>query len=86
MGMTKPDRLSRLVQKAFNDDGDDPSRMRVEQIVLALLHREQARVRRLVKQLEKDCRKVRRIVGKDDVHALGMLDGVRAVLAALRKP
>ena len=79
--MKQPTRFARMVEQQVRRD------VRIDSVdaqsAVALLTREHRAVIRLVKGIETDVRKVKKIVGDDNIHAEGMLDGVQCVLAVL---
>lgn len=83
--MKQPDRFARAVGTHRHIARDGMGYVLLEETARHLMRLEHRRVVRLVKGLEQDVRKVKRIVGKGDVHAEGMLDGVQCVLAALAR-
>lgn len=75
----KPDRFNALAEQVIKHEDDCFAHL----AVAALLRKQHRAIVRLVKAIEQDVRKVKKIVGNGDVHAQGMLDGVQCVLAAL---
>ena len=81
--MKQPDAFEEMVERQVRRDVrihsiDDTSAI----MLLRAYHR---RVVQVVKSTEMDCHKVLRIVGKNDAHARGMLDGVQVILSALAR-
>lgn len=83
--MKQPDRFARVIGGHRWVARDGMGYIVLEGTATRLMRLEHRAVVRLVKGIEQDIDKVKEIVGKGDVHAEGMLDGVQCVLAALAK-
>lgn len=85
----KPDRFQRMVEREAKRQIVQGrwiwSAKDYTQMVERLLRAEHKAIVKLVKGIEQDVHKVKKIVGKGDVHAEGMMDGVQCVLAALSR-
>lgn len=80
--MKQPDAFEKTVEKIYVT----PCRTKREVVLRGakLLRAHHRQVVRMVQAIEKDFLKVFKIVGEDDAHAQGMMDGVQCVLAELK--
>ena len=65
--------------------GDGHRRVIWDKVIVSLLRRQHRAMVRLVTRTERDCLRVIKIVGREDQHAQGMLDGVQAIHTALAR-
>ena len=87
--MDRPDRFERVVEREATRQIAQCrwfwAAKAYTRAVERLLRTEHRTVVKLVQEIENDIRKVKKIVGKGDVHAQGMMDGVQCVLAAMTR-